>query len=144
MHRQNAPPIISGINTATDTKVKTMDDSEQIRNVIQLYIDSMNESNPDKVKQAFHGNAKVVGYLNGDFMEMSVDDFASFVESQQPSPKEKGEDVVFEILSLEKEGTTALVKIRDKYLGITFLDTLSFIKFEGEWRLYNKLFNVEN
>jgi hypothetical protein len=144
MHRQNAPPIISGINTATDTKVKTMDDSEQIRNVIQLYIDSMNESNPDKVKQAFHGNAKVVGYLHGDFMEMSVDDFAGFVESQQPSPKEKGEDVVFEILSLEKEGTTALVKIRDKYLGITFLDTLSFIKFEGEWRLYNKLFNVEN
>ena len=144
MHRQNAPPIISGINTATDTKVKTMDDSEQIRNVIQLYIDSMNESNPDKVKQAFHGNAKVVGYLHGDFMEMSVDDFASFVESQQPSPKEKGEDVVFEILTLEKEGTTALVKIRDKYLGITFLDTLSFIKFEGEWKLYNKLFNVEN
>ena len=121
-----------------------MDDSEQIRNVIQLYIDSMNESNPDKVKQVFHSNAKVVGYLHGDFMEMSVDDFADFVESQQPSPKEKGEDVVFEILSLEKEGTTALVKIRDKYLGITFLDTLSFIKFEGEWRLYNKLFNVEN
>ena len=144
MHRQNAPPIISGIKTAADTKVQTMDDSEQIRNVIQLYIDSMNESNPDKVKQAFHGNAKVVGYLHGDFMEMSVDDFADFVESQQPSPKEKGEDVVFEILSLEKEGTTALVKIRDKYLGITFLDTLSFINFEGEWKLYNKLFNVEN
>ena len=121
-----------------------MDDSEQIRNVIQLYIDSMNESNPDKVKQVFHGNAMVVGYLHGDFMEMSVDDFADFVESQQPSPKEKGEDVVFEILSLEKEVTTALVKIRDKYLGITFLDTLSFINFEGEWKLYNKLFNVEN
>ena len=144
MHRQNAPPIISGIKTAADTKVQTMDDSEQIRNVIQLYIDSMNESNPNKVKQVFHSNAKVVGYLHGDLMEMSVDDFAGFVESQQPSPKEKGEDVVFEILSLEKEGTTALVKIRDKYLGITFLDTLSFIKFEGEWRLYNKLFNVEN
>ena len=43
-----------------------MDDSEQIRNVIQLYIDSMNESNPDKVKQVFHSNAKVVGYLHGD------------------------------------------------------------------------------
>ena len=132
------------INTAADTKVQTVNDGEQIGNVIQLYIDSMNESNPDKVKQAFHGNAKVVGYLHGDFMEMSVDDFAGFVESQQPSPKEKGEDVVFEILTLEKEGTTALVKIRDKYLGITFLDTLSFIKFEGEWKLYNKLFNVEN
>ena len=112
-----------------------MNDKEQIENVVQLYVDSMDESNSDKVKQAFHNNAKVVGYLHGDFMEMSVDDFAGFVSSQQPSPKEKGENVVFEILSCEIEGTTASVKIRDKYLGITFLDTLSFIKIESEWKL---------
>jgi len=121
-----------------------MNDKEQIENVVQLYVDSMDESNSDKVKQAFHNNAKVVGYLHGDFMEMSVDDFAGFVSSQQPSPKEKGENVVFEILSCEIEGTTASVKIRDKYLGITFLDTLSFIKIESEWKLYNKLFHVES
>ena len=121
-----------------------MNDKEQIENVIQLYVDSMNESNPDKVKQAFHSNAKVVGYLHGDFMEMSVDDFAGFVASQQPSPKEKGENVVFEILSCDIEGATAAVKVRDKYLGITFLDTLSLIKVESEWKLYNKLFHVES
>ena len=121
-----------------------MNDKEQIESVIQLYVDSMDESNPDKVKQAFHSNAKVVGYLHGDFMEMSVDDFAGFVASQQPSPKEKSENVVFEILSCEIEGSTAAVKVRDKYLGITFLDTLSLIKVEGEWKLYNKLFHVES
>ena len=121
-----------------------MNEKEQIENVIQLYVDSMNESNPDKVKQAFHSNAKVVGYLHGDFMEMSVDDFAGFVASQQPSPKEKGENVVFEILSCDIEGATAAVKGRDKYLGITFLDTLSLIKVESEWKLYNKLFHVES
>ena len=121
-----------------------MNDKEQIENVIQLYVDSMDESNPDKVKQAFHSNAKVVGYLHGDFMEMSVEDFAGFVASQQPSPKEKGENVVFEILSCDIEGATAAVKVRDKYLGITFLDTLSLIKVESEWKLYNKLFHVES
>tara|TARA_B110000116_G_C16372629_1_gene374843 strand:- start:109 stop:477 length:369 start_codon:yes stop_codon:yes gene_type:complete len=121
-----------------------MNDIEQIENIVQLYIDSLDESNPDKVKETFHENAKVVGYLHGDFMEMSVDDFAGFVASQQPSPKEKSENVVFEILTCEIEGTTALVKVRDKYLGITFLDTLSFIKNESEWKIYNKLFNVES
>jgi len=121
-----------------------MNDIEQIENIVQLYIDSLDESNPDKVKETFHKNAKVVGYLHGNFMEMSVDDFAGFVASQQPSPKEKGENVVFEILTCEIEGTTALVKVRDKYLGITFLDTLSFIKNENEWKIYNKLFNVES
>jgi hypothetical protein len=115
----------------------------QIKNLIQIYVDSMDESNPNKVKQVFHNNAKIVGYLHGDFMEMSVDDFAGFVASQQPTPKEKGENVIFEIITCEIEGTTAVVKLRDKYLGITFMDILSFIKIEGEWKIYNKLFNVE-
>ena len=115
----------------------------QIKNLIQIYVDSMDESNSNKVKQIFHNNAKIVGYLHGDFMEMSVDDFAGFVASQQPSPKEKGENVIFEIITCEIEGTTAVVKLRDKYLGITFMDILSFIKIEGEWKIYNKLFNVE-
>ena len=120
-----------------------MNNKEHIEQVVQLYVDSMDESNPDKVKQAFHNNAKVVGYLHGDFMEMSVDDFAGFVSSQQPSPKDKGENVVFEILAIEIEGTTAMVKVRDAYLGITFLDTLSFIKVDEVWKIYTKLFNVE-
>lgn len=115
----------------------------QIKNLIQIYVDSMDESNPNKVKQIFHNNAKIVGYLHGDFMEMSVDDFAGFVASQQPTPKEKGENVIFEIITCEIEGTTAVVKLRDKYLGINFMDILSFIKIEGEWKIYNKLFNVE-
>lgn len=121
-----------------------MNDLEQIESIIQLYIDSLDESNPDKVKEAFHENAKVVGYLHGDLMEMSVDDFANFVVSQQPSPKEKGENIVFEVLTSSIEGTIALVKLRDKYIGITFLDILSLIKCDGQWKIYNKLFNVES
>ena len=121
-----------------------MNDSEQIKNLTQLYVDSMSHSSAEKVKDAFHSNGTVVGYLHGDFMEMSVDDFSDFVASQQPSPKEKGENVVFEILSCEIQGATASVKVRDKYLGITFLDTLSFVKIDSEWKLYNKLFHVES
>ena len=121
-----------------------MNDMKKIENVVQLYIDSMDESNSDKVKQVFHNNAKIVGYLHGDFMEMSTDDFANFVGAQQPSPKEKGENVVFEILSCEVQGATASVKVRDKYLGITFFDTLSFISIDNEWKIYNKLFHVES
>ena len=52
--------------------------------------------------------------------------------------------VEYEILSTVVEGTTAAVKVRDKYLGITFLDTLSLIKIGDQWSIYNKLFNVES
>ena len=45
-----------------------MNDKERIESVIQLYIDSINDSDPAKVKQASYGSAKVVGYLHDDFM----------------------------------------------------------------------------
>ena len=110
---------------------------EKIQSVVEVYIDSMKEASAEKVKEAFHPNGSVVGHLHGDFLEMSTDDFAGFVSSQEPS------DVEFEILSTEIHGTTASVKVRDKYLGITFLDTLSLIEIDNEWSIYSKLSHVE-
>ena len=49
----------------------------------------------------------------------------------------------FEILSCEVNGDTATAKVRDKYLGISFLDSLSLIREDGKWSIYNKLFHVE-
>ena len=121
-----------------------MDDQQQIENVINSYIDSMNESDADMVKDAFHNNAKITGYLHGELMQLSTEEFAGFVSSQQPSPKENGENIEFDILGIEIEGSIAYVKIRDKYLGITFLDILSLLKEGDNWSIYNKLFHVEH
>jgi len=82
--------------------------------------------------------------LHGELLQLSTEEFAGFVSSQQPSPIENGENIEFDILSMEIEGTIAYVKIRDKYLGITFLDILSLLKDGDNWSIYNKLFNVEH
>ena len=73
-----------------------------------------------------------------------MDSFAGFVESQQPSPKDKGEAARLDIVSLDIAGDTAVARVRDDYLGMTFLDTLSFLKTDDRWQIYNKLFYVES
>ena len=120
-----------------------MDDKRQIEIVLQTYIESMNKSDSEMVRAAFHENAKITGYLHGELLQLSTEDFADFVSSQQPSPIENGTNVEFEVLNIEIENTIAHVKIRDVYLGITFLDILSLLKDGEEWKIYNKLFNVE-
>jgi len=120
-----------------------MSDEKQIRDTIQTYFDSMYESSSDKVFAAFHPNARITGYLEDGLHEMSVGDFAGFVESQQPSPKEKGERIRLDILSIELAGSTAVARVRDDYLGMTFLDSLSLLKTDNRWSIYNKLFHVE-
>ena len=120
-----------------------MSDEQQIRNTIQTYFDCMYESSADKVRAAFHPNAKITGYLGDELHQMSVEDFADFVAAQQPSPREKGEPARLDVLSLEIAGHTATARVRDDYLGMTFLDSLSLLQADGRWSIYNKLFHVE-
>ena len=120
-----------------------MSDNANITAVIQTYFDSMYESNGDKAHQAFHPDARIVGHMRGKLTNMSVGEFADFVASRSPSAKEKGDPVRLDILSIEVAGETAVARVRDDYLGMTFLDTLSLLKTDGRWSIFNKLFHVE-
>ena len=75
-----------------------MDDKQKIEEGVQLYFDSMYESSPEKVRKAFYENAMITGYMETGLAEMTVDQFAKFVEGQQPSPKEKGDEILLEII----------------------------------------------
>ena len=46
-----------------------------------IMIKALHESSAEKVHELFHANARITGYLHGDFMDMSVDQFADFVLS---------------------------------------------------------------
>jgi hypothetical protein len=118
-------------------------DEQQIKDVIQTYFDSMYESSAGKVRAAFHPHARITGYIEDEFHEMSVDEFAEFVAGQQPPPQAQGVPARLEIVSLEIAGSTAQARVRDDYLGLTFLDSLALLKADGRWSIYNKLFHVE-
>ncbi|MFN3238390.1 MAG: nuclear transport factor 2 family protein [Pseudomonadales bacterium] len=115
-----------------------------IHQVIRTYFESMHESSAAKVHEVFHPSAKIAGYLEGEFTEMSVEQFANLVAGIDPSPKAAGAEEVLEVVSLEIAGKTAVARVRDAYLGSMFLDTLAFIEVDGRWFIYNKLFHVES
>lgn len=120
-----------------------MSDTTEIEAVIRIYFECMHESSAEKTHAAFHPKAMITGYLPNGLQQMTVADFAGFVASQQPSPKAQGVAERLEIVSLEIAGNTAVARVRDDYLGMTFLDTLSFLKTDDAWQIYNKLFHVE-
>ena len=121
-----------------------MNDNKKIESCIDLYYEGCCESDPEKIKQAFDENAMISGYLPDGLHEMNLDEFAGFVEAQQPSPKEKGDEAFLEIISCEIVGNTAIVQIREAYLGMVFIDSFSFLKKDETWKIYTKLFHVES
>ena len=137
--------VILGFHLIINYKGETMsEDKNKISEAIQLYFDSMYESSEEKVRQVFHKDAKITDYMKGSLMEQSVDSFAKFVASQTPSAAKKNEEKLLETLSLEVVGSTAVARVRDGYLGMVFQDTLSFLKIDDDWVIYNKLFHVES
>tara|TARA_A100001015_G_scaffold245690_1_gene281732 strand:+ start:1674 stop:2066 length:393 start_codon:yes stop_codon:yes gene_type:complete len=121
-----------------------MSETDRVQEAIELYFDCMYESSEEKVRKVFHPSAKITGFMQGKLLEQSVDQFAAFVVAQEPSPKEKGDEILLETLSMDITGETAVARVRDGYIGMVFVDTLSFLKVDGQWVIYNKLFHVES
>ena len=117
--------------------------TNEITSCVTRYYESLRTSNTDDVRAVFHENARVTGYLPDGLHQMTVDEFAGFVAAQDPFPESAGEEPMLEILSCEVAGDTAVVRLRERYLGMIFLDSFSMLKVEGAWLIYNKLFHVE-
>ena len=98
------------------------DDTQRIEETIQVYFDSMYDSSKSKVDRAFHPSAMITGVFGGEFTEMTREAFGDFVDIA---------------------GETAVTRVRDDYLGLTFLDTLSLVKVDEQWSIYNKLYHIE-
>ena len=126
-----------------NTAIDQTQDQQDIATTIQTYFECMFEASAEKTHAAFHPNAKITGYTPDGLVELSVTDFANMVASTSPSPKEQGHEAYLEIVSLEIAGDTAVAQVRDDYLTARYLDTLSFLRSDGEWRIYNKLFHIE-
>ena len=123
---------------------RKMDDKTKIEKIIKLYFDSMYHSNAQLVKEVFHPAAKITGYVEDKLEEMNTNEFAKFVGDQKPSPADKNDPEMLEIVSVDIAGKTAVAIVRDDYLGDTYLDTLSLLKIDTNWLIYNKLFHIED
>ena len=121
-----------------------MDDKTKIEKIIKLYFDSMYHSNAQLVKKVFHPAAKITGYVENKLEEMNTNKFAKFVGEQKPSPADKNDPEMLEIVSIDIAGKTAVALVRDDHLQVTYLDTLSFLKIDTNWVIYNKLFHIED
>lgn len=120
-----------------------MEPQQEIKATAQVYFAGLHESNPAKIREAFHPEAKITGYLPDELAELTVDNLADTVAKQHPSDQEQGLAQRAEIVSIHVAGKTGLVIARTHFMGMTFLDTLSFLQVQGTWLIYNKLFHIE-
>ena len=119
-----------------------MKNKEKVLKVVEDYINSAYESDGAMTRKVFDDDAKVTGHINGKLIRQTKEDWATFVEKNIPSPKEQAKSKDYEILMVDTGEETAVVKVKSEYINIMFTDTLSFLRVDNEWKIYNKVFEA--
>ena len=119
-----------------------MKNKEKVLKVVEDYINSAYESDGAITRKIFDDDAKVTGHINGKLIRQTKEDWATFVEKNIPSPKEQGKSNACEILMVDTGEETAVVKVKSEYINIMFTATLSFLRVDIEWKIYNKVFEA--
>ena len=122
------------------TAPATSPELKLVRAVVDDYFQGLYHGDVEKLRSAFHQNARIVGYREGTYTDLARDQWLERVSSR-PIPSEKGESFDMRIESIDLTGAVGVVKVRDLYTGLQFTDYLSVMKIEGRWLIMNKVFH---
>ncbi len=118
---------------------KDSPDLEMIAQTVWLYCDGVHYGDMEKLRKAFHPNASIVGYYQGELLCDSLEEFLNLVK-EIPAPSSSGEEYDKRIVSIDLTGTVATAKMAELYLGLRFTNYMSLVKVDGTWMIVNKIF----
>ncbi len=120
-----------------------MSDETQVRAAMQEYIDGSDTGDVARVKAAFHQDALMTGYMNGELQLGSPEPFFQVLENPPSgAPPTKG-NYSAEIIKVELVGDIASVTLKEYgFLGMNFLEYFHLLRQDRNWKIISKTFHV--
>jgi Putative lumazine-binding len=110
-----------------------------ITEVVQLYIDGSRDGDADKLRRAFHPDARMFGSLAGQRIDVPIEEFFALASGR---PADVDGTYEARIVSVEQVGDAATAAIEETgFWGtLSFTDFFSLSRIDGEWKIVNKTF----
>lgn len=112
-------------------------DFEVIRELLTRYFVGLHRGDVEMLRTIFHEDAM----LKGSGYRKSRDEWLDAVAARA-NPVDSGFPFEFQIQSLDVIGDQAVAKLDVPLPAAHFIDYLSLLREEGEWRIVNKLFTT--
>ncbi|MEO1251339.1 MAG: nuclear transport factor 2 family protein [Pseudomonadota bacterium] len=114
----------------------------EIENVIEEYLDGLHRADTERLKSVLHPKAVYGTADEATPLIRGMDEYFAEV-AKRVSPASQGEkrNGVIDRIDIAGENT-ANARVRCTMNGRDFVDFLSFIRTEGEWRILSKVFQV--
>ncbi|CAN5462254.1 nuclear transport factor 2 family protein [soil metagenome] len=130
------------MSTLSAEVVTSSSEEQAIRQAVGYYIEGLRTGSVETLKQGFHPQAVMSGYLDETPLVTPIQGLYDFAASV-PSPAQSGEPFHAEIRSIQVTGNAATIELREgPYQGHDFAGSFHLLKIEGRWWITSKLFQA--
>ena len=114
---------------------ETTSDYALVEQTVSYYLDGGTNRDFEILKKAFHETA-TMKYITGDgYTEVNALEF--FRKGAKPGPKVNRQT---RVVHIDISGHAATAKLEIDYPTFTFVDYMTLLKIEGEWKIVSKVF----
>lgn len=113
---------------------------EAARIPLENYLKGHATGNPEFMRKAFHTEGKLIFIRDGKYTTRT---FEEYIAGMSGKPAEDEAKRKRWIESVEVSGNAAVGKIILDYPTVKFVDYMSMLKIDGEWKIINKSFHAE-
>ncbi len=118
--------------------VANLAEYEAIATTVQHYIDGAKTGKGAAMEPAFHPDATIQGYFEGELFAGTIRLLFDYVDQDKPATGLK-----WRITSVDIAGTIANARVElDDWNGHRFTDLFNLLKVDGNWKIMNKVFHT--
>ena len=109
--------------------------------VLEAYFEGLYYADSKKLAEVFHQDARYVNTVKDDYMNFSIQEYFDIVD-HRVAPASSAKVRADRIISIEIGGARmAFAKVSMTMLGRDYLDFLTLVLDDNEWRIMSKVFS---
>lgn len=115
----------------------------QVRVPLENYLKAHATGDPEYARKAFHTEGNMIWIRDGKYSVESFDAFIKRAFTGKPAADEEQRKTGRKIESIDVTGNAAVARIILDYPTVKFVDYMTLLKINGEWKIVNKSFYAE-
>lgn len=117
-----------------------MSENEAVRVPLENYLKGHETGQAEFMRKAFHTDGKLMFIRDGKYTTI---DFADYIGRMSGEAAKDEAARKRHIESVDVSGNSAVGKIVLDYPNVKFVDYMTLLKIDGEWKIVNKAFYAE-
>lgn len=113
-------------------------EDEAVRKPLNAYLQAQATGKAEFIREAFHPNGTISAAKDGVLKQRTVDEFAAVftgkVAANEAQRKRR-------IVSVDVHGTAATARVELDYPHVLYVDYMSLLKVNGEWKILHKIYD---